>query len=58
MTRIAGAVLLWAAALAPVPFAARAQGYAQEVVQPLPNAAQLRLNDALRTLSRDPRSAA
>ena len=55
MTRIAGAVLLWAA-LAPVPFAARAQGYAQEVVQPLPNAAQLRLNDALRTLSRDPRS--
>jgi len=36
--------------------AAHAQGYAQPVVQSLPNPAQMRLNEALRTLGQDPRS--
>lgn len=36
--------------------AALAQGYAQPVVQPLPDPATERLNEALRTLSRQPRS--
>jgi Flp pilus assembly protein TadD len=56
MTRIASVALLGMAALAAVPLAAQGQGYAQEVVQALPNSAQLRLNEALRALSRDPRS--
>ena len=48
--------LLGAIALAGMAGAAHAQGYAQPVVQSLPNPAQLRLNDALRTLGQDPRS--
>ena len=36
--------------------AAQAQGYARPVVQPLPDPATQRLNEALRTLSRSPRS--
>ena len=47
---------LFAAALAAVSLAATAPGYAQPVVQPLPDPAQLRLNEALRALAQNPRS--
>jgi Flp pilus assembly protein TadD len=56
MTRGAVLSLLGVVALAGMPGVAHAQGLAREVVQPLPNPAQLRLNEALRTLAQDPRS--
>lgn len=56
MTRSGVLSLFATAALAGMPDAAVAQGYAREVVQPLPNPAQLRLNEALRTLAQDPRA--
>ena len=56
MTRTAALLLFGAIALAGAPGAAHAQGFGQPVVQPLPNPAQLRLNEALRTLGQDPHS--
>ena len=53
MTRTAALTLLGATGLAALP---AAPGHAQAVVQPLPNPAQLRLNEALRTLAQDPHS--
>jgi Flp pilus assembly protein TadD len=47
---------LGAAALIVAPAPALAQGFAQPVVQPLPDPAAMRLSEALRTLGRDPRS--
>ena len=56
--RLRAAALLGAAALALLPHPAAAQdgGYAQPVVQALPDPAALRLNEALRRLAQDPRS--
>jgi Flp pilus assembly protein TadD len=54
MNRRAG-LSLFAAALAATS-GLPTQGLAQPVVQPLPDPAQLRLTEALRTLARDPRS--
>ena len=50
------AVAFAAAGLVLLPTAATAQAYAQPVVQPLPDPATVRLNDALRRLAQDPRS--
>jgi Flp pilus assembly protein TadD len=58
MTRSAVLSLIGALTIAGLPGAVCAQGFAREVVQPLPNPAQLRLNEALRTLAQDPRSVA
>jgi tetratricopeptide (TPR) repeat protein len=54
--RLLPAAALTAAAIAAWPGASAAQGYAQPVVQALPDPATLRLNEALRRLARDPRS--
>jgi Flp pilus assembly protein TadD len=56
MNRRVALSLVGAMALAGLPGVAHGQGFAQPVVQPLPNPAQLRLNEALRTLGQDPRS--
>jgi len=48
-------ILLFAAGLALAPLSVHAQ-YAQPVVQPLPDPAQLRLSDAMRRLGQDPRA--
>jgi Flp pilus assembly protein TadD len=56
MTRGVALSLFGLLAIAGLPGEAKAQGFAREVVQPLPNPAQLRLNEALRTLAQDPRS--
>lgn len=55
MNRRAG-LSLFAAAFAAASLGVAAPGHAQPVVQSLPNPAQMRLNDALRTLARDPHS--